>query len=182
MRSGSFAPSTHGPWTWNFCTSSPLVARRRRRRASRGRRRDGRRDYTHGSFSARELVEEQRFICRPRCIQLGQCTICGPDIFGGGDAGKQSDAGGGEAGPSLKEPNSWEPFESEMEWQFASWAIREGIKLSSVDSALNIPGVSGQFSSGQKQYLQRVRSTVQRETRTLLSQLALAPAVCGLSP
>ena len=38
--------------------------------------------------------------------------------------------------------NPWEPFESEMDWRFASWAIQEGLTLGSIDRALEIPGVS----------------------------------------
>ncbi|EPS93903.1 hypothetical protein FOMPIDRAFT_60752 [Fomitopsis schrenkii] len=46
---------------------------------------------------------------------------------------------GGDSEPA-SEPSPWGPFESEMEWCFASWAVKEGIKLSSIDNALEIPG------------------------------------------
>ncbi|KAH9913390.1 uncharacterized protein B0H18DRAFT_837744, partial [Fomitopsis serialis] len=36
--------------------------------------------------------------------------------------------------------NPWEPFQSEMDWRFASWAIQEGLTQGSIDRALEIPG------------------------------------------
>ncbi|KAH9923375.1 uncharacterized protein B0H18DRAFT_955913 [Fomitopsis serialis] len=47
-----------------------------------------------------------------------------------------------EEGAEDQSKNAWEPFESEMDWQFASWAIQEGLTLGSIDKALEIPGVS----------------------------------------
>ncbi|KAH9915369.1 uncharacterized protein B0H18DRAFT_885983 [Fomitopsis serialis] len=39
-------------------------------------------------------------------------------------------------------PNPWAPFQSEMDWRFASWAVQEGLSQGSVDRVLEIPGVS----------------------------------------
>ena len=54
---------------------------------------------------------------------------------GGGGASEDEEGDGGNKNP-------WDPFETEAEWRFASWAIQEGIKLSSIDRFLDIPGVS----------------------------------------
>lgn len=84
-------------------------------------------------------------------------------------------AGGG--GSATKNP--WEPFETEMDWWFASWAIQEGIKLSSVDSALEIPGVSYIFL---ERVVELTCPAVQGEARALLPQLTRSPSTRGLSP
>lgn len=52
------------------------------------------------------------------------------------------DPGGGREGDDGSPRNPWEPFETETDWRFASWAIQEGIKLSAIESFLKIPGVS----------------------------------------
>ena len=54
---------------------------------------------------------------------------------GGGGSSEDEEGEGGNKNP-------WDPFETEAEWRFASWAIQEGIKLSSIDRFLDIPGVS----------------------------------------
>ena len=58
-------------------------------------------------------------------------------IDGGGGGGAVEDE---EGEGSNKNP--WDPFETEAKWRFASWAIQEEIKLSSIDRFLDIPGVS----------------------------------------
>ena len=68
---------------------------------------------------------------------------------GGGGASEDEEGEGGNKNP-------WDPFETEAEWRFASWAIQEGIKLSSIDRFLDIPGVSLCFERSWKlgtQYL-----------------------------
>ncbi|KAH9913048.1 uncharacterized protein B0H18DRAFT_888958 [Fomitopsis serialis] len=61
--------------------------------------------------------------------------------------------------------NPWEPFESEMDWRFASWAIQEGLSRGSVDRALAIPGFKERLGlSYHNSYslLQRVDSLPER--------------------
>lgn len=82
---------------------------------------------------------------------------------------EEQGAGGGNSRPD----NPWEPFDTEMDWRFASWAIQEGIKLSSIDRALSIPGVSGIFSLPLEPKL--TERSVQGETRTLLPQYSGSP-------
>ena len=36
----------------------------------------------------------------------------------------------------------WEPFDNEMDWQIASWCVKEGVSQSAVDRLLSIPKVS----------------------------------------
>ncbi|KAH9910917.1 uncharacterized protein B0H18DRAFT_962692 [Fomitopsis serialis] len=52
---------------------------------------------------------------------------------------RAEDATDGE-GTAKQPKNPWEPFESEMDWRFASWAIQEGLTQGSIDRALEIPG------------------------------------------
>lgn len=82
--------------------------------------------------------------------ELHFCFLSQPQLYtpvvdareaGGGPGIAQGQGSGGDSEPA-SEPNPWEPFESEMEWRFALWAVKEGIKLSSIDNALEIPGVS----------------------------------------
>ncbi|EPS93774.1 hypothetical protein FOMPIDRAFT_92644 [Fomitopsis schrenkii] len=72
------------------------------------------------------------------------------------------DQGGGSDG---KDQNRWAPFQSEMDWRFASWAMQENIKLSSIDSALKIPGFQqmlGLSYHNSWALLQRVNSLPER--------------------
>ncbi|EPS92513.1 hypothetical protein FOMPIDRAFT_23873, partial [Fomitopsis schrenkii] len=78
--------------------------------------------------------------------------------------GKRGQGSGGDSEPA-SEPNPWEPFESEMEWRFASWAVKEGIKLSSIDNALEIPGFRerlGLSYHNTRSLLQRIDSLPER--------------------
>ncbi|KAH9918422.1 uncharacterized protein B0H18DRAFT_824378, partial [Fomitopsis serialis] len=47
----------------------------------------------------------------------------------GGGGGGERDRGDNSAGGGDPDPTNipWEPFESEMDWRFASWAIQEGL-------------------------------------------------------
>ncbi|KAH9910674.1 uncharacterized protein B0H18DRAFT_894788 [Fomitopsis serialis] len=61
--------------------------------------------------------------------------------------------------------NPWAPFESEMDWRFASWAIQEGLTLGSIDRALEIPGFQerlGLSYHNSRSLLQRVDSLPDR--------------------
>ncbi|KAH9911635.1 uncharacterized protein B0H18DRAFT_892300 [Fomitopsis serialis] len=62
-------------------------------------------------------------------------------------------------------PNPWAPFETEMDWSFASWAVQEGLSRGSVDRALAIPGFKERLGlSYHNSYalLQRVDSLPER--------------------
>ena len=47
----------------------------------------------------------------------------------------------GRADADEIESRVWQPFESEMDWQVASWAINEEAHNGAVDPLLSIPGV-----------------------------------------
>ncbi|EPS92722.1 hypothetical protein FOMPIDRAFT_1056616, partial [Fomitopsis schrenkii] len=82
--------------------------------------------------------------------------------FGSGNCTDEQQAAGG-GGSAAKNP--WEPFETEMDWWFASWAIQEGIKLSSIDRALEISGFRDKLGlsyHNTRALLQRVDSLPER--------------------
>ncbi|KAH9911408.1 uncharacterized protein B0H18DRAFT_892900 [Fomitopsis serialis] len=61
--------------------------------------------------------------------------------------------------------NPWAPFQSEMDWRFASWAVQEGLSQSSVDRVLEIPGFQerlGLSYHNSRVLLQRVDSLPER--------------------
>ncbi|TFY53298.1 hypothetical protein EVJ58_g9528, partial [Rhodofomes roseus] len=61
--------------------------------------------------------------------------------------------------------NPWDPFDSEMDWKFASWAIQEGLTQTSIDKVLEIPGFRDRLGlSYHNSYtlLQRVDSLPER--------------------
>ena len=47
----------------------------------------------------------------------------------------------GRADADVIESRVWQPFESEMDWRVASWAINEEAHNGAVDRLLSIPGV-----------------------------------------
>ncbi|KAH9917784.1 uncharacterized protein B0H18DRAFT_863342, partial [Fomitopsis serialis] len=61
--------------------------------------------------------------------------------------------------------NPWAPFQSEMDWRFASWAVQEGLSQGSVDRVLEIPGFQerlGLSYHNSRSLLQRVDSLPER--------------------
>ncbi|KAH9933849.1 uncharacterized protein B0H18DRAFT_870424 [Fomitopsis serialis] len=77
---------------------------------------------------------------------------------------RAEDATDGE-GTAKQPKNPWEPFESEMDWRFASWAIQEGLTQGSIDRALEIPGFKerlGLSYHNSRSLLQRVDSLPER--------------------
>lgn len=46
------------------------------------------------------------------------------------------------AGEPEAESDLWSPFESELDWQVGSWAIKEEVHQGAVNRLLSIPGVS----------------------------------------
>ena len=65
-----------------------------------------------------------------------------------------------------------------MDWRFASWAMQENIKLSSIDSALKIPGVS----TLSVDWVKLTRLLVSTDARTIIPQLSGSLTASRLAP
>ncbi|KAH9910771.1 uncharacterized protein B0H18DRAFT_894472, partial [Fomitopsis serialis] len=65
----------------------------------------------------------------------------------------------------IDESSLWEPFDSETDWEIASWCVKEGISQGAVDRFLNIPNVReklGLSYHNMRALLQKVDSIPER--------------------